>query len=347
MEEHNSFSNSSGTVWAWSFPMSSSETPSASTYFIWAANKNNNPSSSTSSHLKKHTDYGTLTLDLTKPYSAAAASSEGTANGQPVTPATGSSLKQQNSNRALNYSNKMIIAHMVMMIVAWFILVPAGILIGRYGRTFFKWFPYHRGIQITAFVLVLIAFILIVVEVQKGGGGHFNNSHGKAGLAIFIIMFCQILIGIVGHHFKRFNPTRIFHVIVGLGVTVAAVWNSTEGLQLWQWAPPQFAQWILWIWAGLLLLAYLAGLAFLPRDLREWKQAQRASAIEEKQGYLGLQNAPSSSGTGSPGVSTQQPSPGEQPPMHPGWGAPPRQAGPAPGYETYAQQVPPRGSSQV
>lgn len=333
METHHSFSNSSGTAWAWSFPMSNSdETPSSSTPFIWASNKDNNPSSSTNSHLKQHTAYGSMSLDLTKPYNEANSGSN-TGSSTPVTPATGGAFQASN-NRVLNRSNKLIIAHMVMMIVAWFILVPAGILIARYGRTFFKWFPYHRGIQIAAFVLVLIGFILIVVEVAQGGGGHFNNTHSQAGLAVFIIMIVQIILGAVGHRFKRFNPTRIVHVVIGLGVTVTAIWNSTAGLALWQWGPPRWAQWILWIWGGVLAIAYLAGLALLPRDIRQHRESN--STLEEKQEFQGLQHSSTPpSGAASGGHSTQQHSPGaeQQPlPVHPGWGAPPRLASRAPGY---------------
>lgn len=325
MEHRHSFSNSSGTVWAWSFPMSGSDkTPSSSTPFIWAVNKGNNPAASTSAHLRQHTSYGSMTLDLTKPYSASTSGTSG-GSGTPVTPATGGNLTE--SSRILNRSNKLIIAHMVFMILAWFILVPAAILVGRYGRTFFKWFPVHRNIQIAAFLCVLIGIVLIIVEV--GSGQHFDSTHAKAGLAIFIIMFLQMVLGIVGHKTKRFNVSRIVHVVVGLGITVAAIWNSAEGLSLWDWGPPRWASWILWIWAGLLAIAYLAGLTLLPRDLRQWRES-RDEASKEKRSYVDLSN------NGTPGT-TEQPSPSDQPAMHPGWGAPPLQTAPPQAYQSYSQ----------
>ncbi|CBQ71617.1 conserved hypothetical protein [Sporisorium reilianum SRZ2] len=336
LEPKHSFSNSSGTVWAWSFPLSGSETtPSASTPFIWAVNKNDNPASSTSSQIKRHTAFGSITLDLTKPYDASSSSSSSgsdAGSGTTVTPATGASNQKQ-SNRILNRDNNLIIAHMVMMIVAWFILVPAAILIGRFGRTFFTWFPVHRNIQIAAFLFVLLGLILIIVQV--GSGTHFDSKHAKAGLAIFIIMFVQMVLGAVGHKTKRFHVSRIVHVVIGLGITVAAIWNSTEGLSLWQWGPPRWASWILWIWAALLAVAYLAGLALLPRDLRQWRE-DSGSASQEKQAYVGLTH-PS-----SPGASTQQHSPGEQTPSHPGWGPAPLQTAPSRAYQSYSssQQTP-------
>lgn len=331
MEPKHSFSNSSGTVWAWSFPMSGSESaPSSSTPFIWAANKNNNPASSASSTIRRHTAYGSITLDLTKPYSASSTNGSGGSagsggdNGTPLTPATGAS----ESNRIMNRNNKLIVAHMVFMIIAWFLLVPAAILVGRYGRTFFKWFPVHRGLQIAAFFCVLLAFILIIVEV--GSGEHFDSTHAKLGLAIFIVMILQMILGMVGHKTKRFNVSRIVHVVLGLGITVAAVWNATEGLSIWDWGPPRWAGWILWIWAGVLAIVYLVGLALLPRDLRQWREA-RGETNREKRDYLDLQH------NASNGASTEQPSPSDQPVMHPGWGAPPLQSAPSQAYQSYSQ----------
>ncbi|SPO31992.1 uncharacterized protein UTRI_06718_B [Ustilago trichophora] len=329
LEPKRSFSNSTGTVWAWSFPMSSSDkTPSKVTPFIWASNKNNNPGSSPSSSIRRHTAYGTLNLDLTKPYSTSPSTSGSNSgsNPAPVTPATG----QQNSTRVLNRRNQLIIVHMVFMIIAWFLLVPAAILIGRYGRTFFKWYPVHRAIMIPAFIFVLIGFIVIVAETSQSGGEHFDNTHAKAGLAIFIVMILQIILGAFGHTTKRFNPSRIVHVVIGLGITAAAIWNSTEGLEMWSWGPPRWASWILWIWAALLAVAYVAGLALLPRDLKQWRASNGSS--EEKQEYLGLQQK------SSPGTSTQQHSPGEQ--SHPGWGAPPLQTAPSRAYQSYSQHTP-------
>jgi hypothetical protein len=196
-----------------------------------------------------------------------------------------------------------------------------------------------------AFVVVLIAFILIVVEVGRGGDGHFESTHGKAGLAIFILMIVQIVLGAVGHKTKRFNVSRIVHVVLGLGVTGAAIWNSTEGLSLWDWGPPRWAKWILWIWAAVLAVAYLAGLALLPRDLRQWRQSQPGA--EEKQTYTGLEPYHSGGAYDSPADSSQlhlseQHALQQQQPYqanaHPGWGAQPLQTNNAQyGYEAYAQ----------
>lgn len=270
-----------------------------------------------------------MTLDLTKPYDASASSSSSgsdTGSGTTVNPATGAGNENQ-SNRILNRSNNLIIAHMVTMIVAWYILVPAAILIGRFGRALFTWFPVHRNIQIVAFLFVLIGLILIIVEV--GSGTHFDSTHAKVGLAIFIIMLVQMALGALGHKTKRFHVSRIVHVVIGLTITVLAVWNATTGLSLWQWGPPRWASWILWIWFALVALAYVAGLALLPRDLRHWREAPENKS-PEKQAYVGLDHLSSS------GASTQQHSPSEPIPSHPGWGPPPLHTAPSRAYQSYS-----------
>lgn len=331
LEHKFSYSNSSGTVWAWSFPLSASDpAPTSITPFIWASNKNNNPASSTTASIRRHNAYGFFNLDLTKPYDASSSSS-GSGSGSTSSLKPGSNTGSQNQNgasRILNRHNNIIIAHMVLMIVAWFLLVPAAILIGRYGRTFFKWFPVHRGIMGAAFLFVLVAFIIIVAETSSSGGNHFSSTHAKAGLAVFIIMLAQIALGVLGHKTKRFNPSRIVHVVIGLGVTVLAIWNATEGLQMWSWGAPRWASWILWIWAGILALAYLGGLALLPRDLRQWREERSSSS--EKQNNLGLRE----SSLGRESVSTKHGSPTEQasvPPLH---------TAPSGAYQTYSQQAP-------
>lgn len=271
-----STTNATTTVWKWAFPLSSTDpTPNKQTAFIWAVNKGNNPADASDAHLKQHKSYGTTFLDMTKPYTAAN-------TGSTVdTPATSSSSSNSDSGadgeanddeepRALGMSNNLIIAHMVFMILAWLILVPAAILVARYGRLLFHWFPVHRNIQLAAFVSVLIAFILIVVEV--GSGEHFDSDHAKAGLAIFVVLFVQMALGLVGHRTKRFHVSRIVHVVVGLGITVTAVWNVTSGLQLWDWGVPMWATYVVWAWGALLLVIYLVGLVFLRKDLRQHRE---------------------------------------------------------------------------
>lgn len=74
-----------------------------------------------------HIGTGSLTLDLTKPYSANPSSSSAI----PLTP-----------------TQKMILAHGILCTVGFLFILPAGALLVRYVRTFSnKWFMPHAAMQ--------------------------------------------------------------------------------------------------------------------------------------------------------------------------------------------------------
>lgn len=105
------------------------------------------------------------------------------------------------------------------MVLAWMLFVPLAILIARYGRTLFKWFPSHRGIQLFAFLLIFIAFFLAVGAVAMTGQPHFSNTHEKVGLALFILLFVQVGLGIAAHSYKAKTGNRYIgfaHIPLGL-----------------------------------------------------------------------------------------------------------------------------------
>lgn len=273
----NTFSNSSGTSWSWSFPLSSSDpTPSSRTSFIWATNQRNSPSSSSSNaNIREHTDYGQILLDLTKAYTLPSSGSSGsTTVTTPDTVAPGSDA--QDPSLMMNKYNRMIIAHMVFMILGWLVLAPAAVLLGRWGRTVSpSWFKHHRNIQFVAAIAVVIGFVVIVIETSWHEGGHFESKHAKVGLAIFIILFAQIALGAFGHRTQRFHALRIIHVVLGLIVIAASFWNTLEGLELWPYNTRDWPKYVIIAWIAVVAVAYLAGLVMLPKDVRQWKASKQ------------------------------------------------------------------------
>ena len=84
------------------------------------------------------------------------------------------------------------------MTVAWSLLVTIGIFSSRFRVLLFQksknkamWFFVHRGIQICAVILVLIAFGIAVYFVQDDGTAHFSNLHECMGLAVTILAALQ------------------------------------------------------------------------------------------------------------------------------------------------------------
>jgi hypothetical protein len=105
------------------------------------------------------------------------------------------------------------------MVVGWMLIAPLGILIARYGRTMFKWFPVHRGMQSVAFLLIFIGFFLAVAAVGLEGGPHFAETHDIAGLVLFLLLIVQVALGVASHSYRSKTGKRYIgfaHMPLGL-----------------------------------------------------------------------------------------------------------------------------------
>ena len=64
-------------------------------------------------------------------------------------------------------------AHGALMLIAWGFLLPLGAIIALYRRHFSKsFFPWHRALQVTGFVLSSIAFILAIKGINDAYGAY-------------------------------------------------------------------------------------------------------------------------------------------------------------------------------
>jgi hypothetical protein len=85
--------------------------------------------------------------------------------------------------------------HGIVMAIAWMGLIPSAMLIARFGRGWKLWFYAHFGLQISAFILVIIGFV-IAYRLPTEEDNHFYSFHGKLGLAIIIAMIIQISVAL-------------------------------------------------------------------------------------------------------------------------------------------------------
>lgn len=272
-------SNGGMTVVSWTFPQTSS--PGSTFNHIWASAPSTPSGATSTSSISKHNDHGMATMDFTLRYDGEApkvpsgvtaltsfggsTASTGSSNNSAMDSSSGRDLSK--------YHNRVWIAHMVFMIVAWLVLVPSGIFIGRFGRSMFRWFPVHRNVQLAALVSLFIGFFLAVGSVSSAGKSHFDGTHQQVGLAIFILAVVQAILGQFGHVVKREKGWRVqnyVHILLGLLLFCLAVWNIHLGFEAWSWwRVPNSASYVIYAWAGFLGVVYLAGLALLPRQLRE------------------------------------------------------------------------------
>jgi len=190
--------------------------------------------------------------------------------------------------------------HAILVGVGALILVPIGVLIPRYTRTFNpQWFNMH------AFWMLFISAPVLLAGIAKGimytgsaqTGGHFVDPHKKMGLAILILFCLQILGGIFIHSVKipfmggHRPPQNYFHAIMGLAIIAAAFWQVWYGITK-EWVegtggvtlPPHSAL-VGWkAWAAVFWILYFGGLALLPRQYAQERRARESRLTEKTNG---------------------------------------------------------------
>ncbi|KZV79345.1 hypothetical protein EXIGLDRAFT_661129 [Exidia glandulosa HHB12029] len=257
---------------------------------IWAYCDTNPGAPDTDTTITQHLDSGAFVMDVSQPLASLAAPS----------PSSGSSLVPGQAPMAnpqarspldeLRIYESMIKAHAVMFGIAFLVLLPSGALVARLTRTWNRfWFPAHWLIQFfLAGPLVVAAFGVAVSAVKRHRTGHFNDTHKKVGLALFILYIVQCAIGAFIHFVKspkrtRRPPQNYGHAIVGLVIFGLALYQVHLGYTF-EW--PVFVATsvvphgvsIAWtIWAVGIPLLYALGLVLLPR---QWRQERRLA--EEK-----------------------------------------------------------------
>jgi hypothetical protein len=151
--------------------------------------------------------------------------------------------------------------HGVLMMAAWFGLVPLAIGVARFGRRSKKWFYGHFILQISALVLVITGLIL-AIKLPSVEDNHFYNIHGRLGLAIVIGAFVQIVFAMFRPHLPtnqaytgvshtslpplpppttEYHPPKksllrrlweISHKLLGTLLLLSAFYNIREGIEL-------------------------------------------------------------------------------------------------------------------
>ncbi|TCD67202.1 hypothetical protein EIP91_000378 [Steccherinum ochraceum] len=181
---------------------------------------------------------------------------------------------------------KNIVAHGIVSAIGYLVLLPLGILLARYTRTFTnKWFHAHWFVQtIVSGPLIIASFALARHATTQAGTGHYNDTHKKWGLAIFILYWIQLAIGVLIHFVKPRFGFRLggrplqnyFHAILGLFILAASFYQVRYGfrveypLQSGRGKVGNGANIVWWIWVFLIPVVYFAGVALLIR--RQYRQ---------------------------------------------------------------------------
>ncbi|KAH8116614.1 CBD9-like protein [Phellopilus nigrolimitatus] len=282
----------SNPKFGYSIPANSDTTQS----IIWAFGTTNPGSSATDATLEQHSESGTLSLDLTKALSSGSSATN---------PANSGSNSSGSSSTPLLPFQKLVIAHAVLLGIAFLILLPLGALLARWLRTFSRhWFKCHWIIQFFITGPLIVAGLgLGIGAVSESGAPHLDDDHKKWGIVIFVLYLLQCSLGGIIHFVKprpkidfatgtpvgeKRPPQNYGHAVLGLLVIALSFYQVRTGYhEEWQKTTGRGAvpngvniAWIVWV--VLLPILYFAGVSLLPRQYKQERSAQTGAGVPLK-----------------------------------------------------------------
>ncbi|KAH8117435.1 hypothetical protein DFH11DRAFT_1687438 [Phellopilus nigrolimitatus] len=130
-----------------------------------------------------------------------------------------------NGEVALKGFENIIIAHGVLCVAGFLMILPIGALIARWGRTLSEnWFHYHWETQVVFSIpVVVVGWALGPLAVAAQGATHADDAHKICGILLFPLYIIQLCLGTFIHFFKplypRKHPPQNF-VHGGLGIAI-------------------------------------------------------------------------------------------------------------------------------
>ncbi|KAF7360135.1 Cytochrome b561 domain-containing protein [Mycena venus] len=189
--------------------------------------------------------------------------------------------------------------HAILCTVGFLILLPLGVLLARYARTFTRrWFWGHAVMQ-----LVIAGPVIFVgwklghdLANQLEGFATLYDPHQRIGIALLALYVTQLLLGTIIHFVKMQGlfrghrpPQNYFHVALGLAILALAAYQVHYGLTIeWTFATegvhavPDSA---LHAWMALIIVfwvLYFLGMALLPRQFSREKEGREQMRMARK-----------------------------------------------------------------
>ncbi|KAF7376653.1 CBD9-like protein [Mycena sanguinolenta] len=270
---------SGNSAFVYTIPANSDTTQS----LIFAFSTTNPDSTDESANIVQHVDYGVMSLDLTKSLS----SSTTTGSSSTSTGTSGSSSDSGDTATGatddipLTPYQRMIVAHAVFCVAGFALLLPTGVLLARYLRTFSpSWYTGHWIAQFGIAGPTIITGVALGFKASGPVGYTIMDPHKKMGIIIFSLYCVQCVVGALIHYVKPKNstgrpPQNYFHAVFGLTIIALAMYQIRTGYKT-EWAYTGLASVpssvnIIWtLWVILLPILYAVGiLLFLKKQYRQ------------------------------------------------------------------------------
>ncbi|RDB24147.1 hypothetical protein Hypma_008826 [Hypsizygus marmoreus] len=296
-------STSTGTL-AFSIPLNKTQMSltNPTERMIWAYSKVR-PDKPHYSELKQHFSAGFVRLDL-----SADISDDGSATYHedvPERPIIDETMSpSSDAHGSFHKHERIIIAHGVIASFGFLVLLPAGSLVARWGRTLSpRWFKIHETLNMSlALPVITVGWLLGPIAVLDHQAAHLFDAHQITGVFLLALYYLQVLLGRYIHR-KRASaplnapthpPSNILHIILGLTVITLAFVQTRSGMEEWKFATGRahISHWChdLWnAWVVIIPLAYLAGTVLLPRQFHQERNGLNPSTSGN---YLALSISP-------------------------------------------------------
>eukprot|EP00966_Prymnesium_polylepis_P180418 4177955-Prymnesium_polylepis.2 len=131
--------------------------------------------------------------------------------------------------------------HAVLMMIAWLLLAPFGVVVARFGKPsgvakgggggVAPWFVYHRATQVAAAFLTVIGAALGIAETDTTFGDHLFSSHATLGIAVLALVLVQPLNAVMrpAKDAASHLAWSATHKLVGYSACVCALVNCILG----------------------------------------------------------------------------------------------------------------------
>ncbi|KAJ7467036.1 hypothetical protein FB451DRAFT_1259939 [Mycena latifolia] len=233
--------------------------------------------------LQQHLDSGSFQLDLTKSLSSTA-----TGSGAASTSTSGGDTSSDPTDDIpFTPQQRMILAHAIFCVIGFALLLPVGVMVARYLRTFTP--TWYTGHWIAQFALSgPVILIGVVLGFQSAGkfGYTLWDDHKKTGVVVFALYLAQCVVGAFIHYVKPKHSTKrpfqnYFHAVFGLAIIGLGLYQIRTGYKK-EWPmyislhPIPMGVNILWmVWVILLPVMYAAGLLLFLRKQYAQEEASR------------------------------------------------------------------------